>query len=339
MTEVSIIGLDLAKRVFQAHGADASGEAVLRQKLSRSQVVKFFAGLKPCIVAMEACSSAHYWGRQIAALGHVVRLIPAQYVKPFVKRGKNDAADAEAICEAAVRPNMRFVAVRSESQHAQAMVFRARDLLVRQRTQLINAVRGHCAEFGIVEAQGAKGFEALKAQIDSGSGLLPAARLVLDALLAQIKALDGQVTELERQMGLQAKADPMAKTLMSVPGVGPVTALAFRALGADPAQFKTARDYAAWLGLTPQQNSSGGKERLGRITKKGNRTLRRLLVIGANSVVTSVQRERTKPGAWLEGILDRKAGMVAITALANKMARILWALQVRGGVYKAPQAA
>jgi transposase len=343
MESVSIIGLDLAKRFFQAHGADRSGKKLFSKKLVRGQVLDFFRKLEPCIVAMEACSSSHYWGRQIRALGHEVRLIAPQYVKPFVKRGKNDANDAEAISEAAVRPNMRFVDIRSAKQHSQAMVFRGRDLLVGQRTALINAVRGHCAEFGIHAATGDKGFEVLKAMIlaakekphpdfpEDGVEVLLELVGLIDHLTVRIDAFDVK-------MSRACKGDGLIKALMTIPGIGPITALAIRALGPDAKGFASGRDYAAWMGLVPRQNSSGGKTMLGRITKKGNRTLRRLLIICANSVITSVKRKRSQPSVWLAKIIDRLPGMKAITALANKLARIVWALQVRGGIYEARQA-
>jgi transposase len=334
--EVSIIGLDLAKRIFQAHGADRSGKCLFSRKLSRAQLLGFFSSQKPCIVAMEACSSAHYWGREIAALGHEVRLIPAHYVKPYVKRGKNDAADAEAICEAASRPTMRFVEIRSAEQHSQAMVFRSRDLLVRQRTQAINAVRGHCAEFGLSAPTGHKGYEALKGLIGEATDLPEVSREVLELLMASIDQLEGQIGVLEKKMAQLAKRDPVNKALMSIPGIGPITALAVKALGPDARGFASGRDYAAWMGLVPSQHSSGGKERLGKITKKGNRTLRRLFVICAGTVITSIARSRTVPDPWLAKLLARRPRMVAVTALANKIARIVWALQVKGGVYQSP---
>lgn len=340
MGSVSIIGLDLAKRFFQAHGADVSGKKVFSTKLARGQVLSFFKKQEPCIVAMEACSSSHYWGREIGALGHEIKMIPPQYVKPFVKRQKNDAADAEAICEAAVRPNMRFVEVKSEDQHSQAILFRARDLLVRQRTAMINAVRGHCGEFGISTAIGNKGYEALKVAITgANSNDLPeVARSVLDLLIETLDHLTTQIDALNKKIAASAKSDPMNRALTSIPGVGPITALAIKALGPDAKTFASGRDYAAWMGLVPQQHSSGGKERLGKITKKGNRTLRRLLVICAGTVITSVKRGRTAPDPWLAGIIARLPGMKAITALANKLARIIWAIQVKGGVYQAPKA-
>jgi transposase len=338
MESVSIIGLDLAKRFFQAHGADRFGNKVFSKKLSRGQVLSFFEKQTPCIVAMEACSASHYWGREIGALGHEIRMIPAQYVKPFVKRQKNDAADAEAICEAAVRPNMRFVGVRSEAQHSQAMLFRTRDLLVRQRTQMINAVRGHCGEFGITAATGHQGYEALKAIIagESKDGLSQMACDILSQLVEAEAHMSTQIDILNKKITALAKSDPMNRALTSIPGIGPITALAIKALGPDAKTFASGRDYAAWMGLVPRQHSSGGKERLGKITKKGNRTLRRLLVICAGTVITSVKRGRTQPDPWLAGIIQRLAGMKAITALANKLARIIWAIQVKGGVYQAP---
>jgi transposase len=338
MESVSIIGLDLAKRFFQAHGADRSGKKIFSKKLVRGQVLDFFKKFEPCIVAMEACSSAHYWGREIRALGHEVRLIPAQYVKPFVKRQKNDANDAEAICEAAVRPNMRFVGVKSGDQHSQAMVFRARDLLVRQRTQMINAVRGHCAEFGLSAATGNRGYEILKEMIHASNihDLPEIAREVLVKLIEVIEHTNIQIDALDKKIASLAKKSALSRALTSIPGVGPITALAVQALGPDANTFASGRDYAAWMGLVPRQNSSGGKERLGKITKKGNRTLRRLLVICAGTVINAVKRGVTKPDPWLAGIIDRLAGMKAITALANKLARIIWAIAVKGGVYQAP---
>ncbi|MFN7604591.1 MAG: IS110 family transposase, partial [Hyphomonadaceae bacterium] len=250
--------------------------------------------------------------------------------------GKNDAADAEAICEAASRPTMRFVEIRSAEQHSQAMVFRSRDLLVRQRTQAINAVRGHCAEFGLSAPTGHKGYEALKGLIGEATDLPEVAREVLELLMASIDQLEGQIGVLEKKMAQLAKRDPVNTALMSIPGIGPITALAVKALGPDARGFASGRDYAAWMGLVPSQHSSGGKERLGKITKKGNRTLRRLFVICAGTVITSIARSRTVPDPWLAKLLARRPRMVAVTALANKIARIVWALQVKGGVYQSP---
>lgn len=343
MESVSIIGLDLAKRYFQAHGADRSGKKLFSKKLVRGQVLDFFKKQEPCIVAMEACSSAHYWGREIRALGHEVRLIPAQYVKPFVKRGKNDANDAEAISEAAVRPNIEGIDVRTREQHSQAMLIRGRDLLVGQRTALINAVRGHCGEFGVTAPTGNAGFETLKKLILSAKKKpipdLP--DMAVDVLVEMIMAInehDGRIGVFDKKMGQVSKGDATIKALQSIPGIGPITALAIKALGPDATRFASGRDYAAWMGLVPSQNSSGGKTKLGRITKKGNRTLRRLLIICAGSVITSVKRKRTVAGPWLAKIIERLEGMKAITALANKLARIVWAIQVKGGTYEARHA-
>jgi transposase len=338
MEEVSIIGLDLAKRVFQVHGNDARGRVCYSKKLSRVQLLGFFSRHPRCVVAMEACASSHYWGREIGALGHEVRLIPAQYVKPFVKRGKNDAADAEAICEAAVRPNMRFVGVKSGEQHGQAMLFRARDLLVHQRTALINAIRGHFGEFGVIGRQGQAGFEEIKKVFEEGA--LPATALLpMRTLFEEVASLDEKIERLEKEMNAVSKADPQIKALRTIPGVGPITALAVRSLGADPKTFASGRDYAAWMGLVPRQNSSGGKEKLGRVTKKGNKTLRRLVMICAGSLVNAIARGQLDGEPWIQKLMKAKPRMVVITAVANKIARVLWALQVHGGVYKARTAA
>ena len=380
MESVSIIGLDLAKTIFQAHGNDERGAKLFSRKLRRDELLSFFAVQSPTLVAMEACASSHYWGREIRALGHDVRLIPAQHVKPFVKRGKNDAADAEAICEAAVRPNMRFVQIKGSEKQSQGMVIHMRDLLVRQRTQLINHVRGNCAESGVISGVGNKGFEQLKAHIlatkaahdkvkaeeqvraqaepkeclgKGGLGkralnALAAAKSLqamietmandlLAELLEVIDVLSDHIDRLDKVIESLAKNDKSLKALRSIPGVGPITALAIKALGPDPTLFKSGRDYSAWMGLVPSQSSSGGKERLGKITKKGNKTLRRLLVICAGSFITSVMRGRSQPDPWLKAMLTRHPRMKVITAMANKLARIIWAIQIKGGVYQAPK--
>ena len=340
MGEVSIIGLDLAKTVFQAHGADASGAVVFRKKLRRDQLLAFFAGQPPCVVAMEACASAHYWAREIAALGHETRLIPAAYVKPFVKRQKNDMADAEAICEAAQRPTMRFVAGKSAEAQAAAVIFRTRDLLVRQRTQLINALRGHLAEFGFVVRQGVGHVTKLIELVGDPTSDLPAqARSVLALLVESLEALQAKISVLDRQIAARAKADATAKRLMTIPGVGPITATALVALAPAASTFRRGRDFAAWLGLTPRQHSSGGKERLGRISKMGERSLRRLLILGASSAAKAAARDGSRASPWLVQMLARKPKMLVTVALANKIARTVWALMAHGGTYKAPVAA
>ena len=340
MSEVTTLGLDLAKTVFQVHGADGSGHAIIRKKLRRDQVLSFFSQVPPCVVAMEACGGAHFWGREIGKLGHEVRLIPPAYVKPFVKRQKNDAADAEAICEAAQRPSMRFVPVKSEATQGAAMVFRVRELLVRQRTQAINALRGHLAEFGAVVPQGAANAARLVALVeDRGSGLPDDARGTLQVLVGTLAQLDAQIGKLDKEIARRAKESDVARRLMTVPGIGPLIGTVIAVLAPPPETFRRGRDFAAWLGLVPRQHSTGGKQRLGATTKMGERSLRRLLIIGANSVVIKrhVHKE-AQPGTWLGGLLSRKPPMLVRVALANKMARIVWALMARGGVYRSPVA-
>jgi transposase len=338
--EVSTIGLDLAKHVFQAHGASASGAVVFRKRLRREQVLSFFASQPRCRVAMEACASAHHWARAIGSLGHEVRLIPPAYVKPFVKRQKNDMADAEAICEAVQRPTMRFVAVKSETKQASAVIFRARDLLVGQRTQIINAVRGHLAEYGLIAPQGPAHVERLIVQVDDPtSGVPEAARSCLLRLVEMLRCLQDEITALDREIAARAKSDDVARRLMTVPGIGPLIATAIEALAPPPQTFSSGRDFAAWIGLTPLQRSTGGKERLGRTSRMGERTLRRLLIIAAGGVVRWAKRKGVPVGSWLARMLARKPPMLVIVALANKMSRIAWALLAKGGIYRAPAAA
>jgi transposase len=337
VSEASTIGLDLAKRVFQAHGADASGKVVFRKQLRRGQVLAFFVGRPACVVAMEACRSAHYWAREIGELGHVVRLIPPAYVKPFVKRQKNDATDAEAICEAAQRATMRFVPVKSEAAQANAVVFRARDLLVRQRTQAINALRGHLGEYGLVVAKGPSHVAKLIAQVqDPATGLPEAARVVLRVLTASLQFLSERIVVLDREVARRAREDTEVRRLTTIPGVGPVIATALAALAPPASAFRRGRDFAAWVGLTPSQHSTGGQQRLGAISKMGERTLRRLLITGASSVVRKAIKHGTPSGSWLGRMLARKPRMLVIVALANKMARTVWALRATGEIYRAP---
>jgi transposase len=338
--EVTTIGLDLAKHVFQAHGASASGAVVFRKKLRREQVLTFFASQPRCRVAMEACASAHYWGRAIGDLGHEVRLIPPAYVKPFVKRQKNDMADAEAICEAAQRPTMRFTAVKSEAKQAAAVIFRTRDLLVGQRTQIINALRGHLGEYGLIAPQGPSHVERLIVQVeDPACGIPEVARSCLARLVEVLRRLQAEIGELDREIAARAKADDVARRLMTVPGIGPLIATAIEALAPHPETFRSGRDFAAWVGLTPVQRSTGGKERLGRTSRMGERTLRRLLIMAASAVVRWAKRKGVPPGSWLGRMLARKPPMLVIVALANKNARIAWALLAKGGIYRAPAVA
>ncbi|MDP3673697.1 MAG: IS110 family transposase [Novosphingobium sp.] len=341
MTEVSIIGLDIAKHVFHAHGADASGRQVFSRRISRGKLLDFFATQPRCLVALEACGGAHHWARQLKQLGHDVRLIPPAYVKPFVKRQKNDAADAEAICEAALRPNMRFVAVKSEEQQASALVFRARDLLVRQRTQLINAIRGHLTEYGWVAPKGRSYMVLLGDLLEDEMGLsLPeAARAMFQVMLGMLEGLDKQISELDKEIATRAREDEVARRLMTIPGIGPIAATAIAALAPPAETFRRGRDFAAWLGLTPRQMSTGGKQKLGAISKMGERTLRRLLIIGSSAVVMQACRRGAAKGSWLEGMLARKPRMLVTVAQANKTARIVWALLVKNEDYKAPVAA
>jgi transposase len=335
--EASTIGLDIAKRVFQAHGADAAGRVVFRRRLVRAKVVEFFAAQPPCVVAMEACGGSHYWAREIGKLGHTVRLIPPAYVKPFVKRQKNDAADAEAICEAAQRPGMRFVPVKDEAQQANSVVFRARDLVVRQRTQCINALRGHLAEYGHVVPQGPAHVGTLIALVDDPESSVPdSARVVLEVLIGTLEALGKRLEELDAEIARRAKADPVARRLMTIPGIGPIAATAITALVPAPEGFRAGRDFAAWLGLTPLQRSTGGKRKLGAVSKMGERTIRRLLILGASAVVRWASQRGAAAGSWLARMLSRKPRMLVTVALANKTARVVWALLVKGGTYRAP---
>lgn len=338
--EVSTIGLDLAKNVFQAHGATATGAVAFRRRLRRDQVLAFFADQPRCRVAMEACASSHFWGREIGKLGHEVRLIPPAYVKPFVKRQKNDAADAEAICEAAQRPTMRFVTVKSEAKQASAVIFRTRDILVGQRTQIINALRGHMGEYGLIAPQGRFHVEKLVVQIrDANSGIPDDARQCLLLLVDSLEELHEKIVALDREISERAKRDDVAKRLMTVPGIGPMIATAIEALAPPVETFRSGRDFSAWIGLTPIQRSTGGKERLGRTSRMGERTLRRLLIIACSGVVRWAKRKGLPVDSWLARMLARKPAMLVIVALANKTARIAWALMAKGGIYRAPVAA
>jgi transposase len=340
MEQVNTIGLDIAKHVFQAHGAGIAGDVLFRKRLTRAKLLGFFAAQARCVVAIEACAGSHYWAREISKLGHAVRLIPPAYVKPFVKRQKNDAADAEAICEAAQRPSMRFVPIKDEEQQANGVVFRARDLLVHQRTQCINALRGHLSEYGYVFPQGTTHVPILIAHVeDSNTSLPESARAILKILIKTFTALEVQIKQLDVEINRRAKEDAVARRLMTIPGVGPITATATIALVPAAEGFRTGRDFAAWLGLTPLQKSTGGKQKLGAVSKRGERTIRRLLILGASAVIRQACLRGAPAGSWLAQMLRRKPKMLVTVALANKMARVVWALLVKGGVYRAPVAA
>jgi len=331
------IGLDIAKTVFQLHGVDASGKPVVSARLRRERLEKYFAALSPCVVVMEACGSAHHWARVIGALGHEARLVPAAYVKPFVKRNKTDARDAEAICEAALRPHMRFVAVKSVEQQSARALHRARDLLVRQRTQLGNCLRGLLAEMGVVAAQGAAGLAALLRLVEAGADpRVPASfYATLQALARQWRALETEDEALYARIEAQARADEKARLLMTIPGVGPITAHAAIAAIGDGRQFHTARDFVAWIGLTPSQYASGEKRRSGHVSKAGDAGLRRLLTLGASAHLRQARAKPERMGPWLSGLLARRPVRVAVVAQAAKTARILWAMLTSGESYRA----
>ena len=332
--ELKRIAIDTSKYLFTLHGVDHDDRVVLRRELRRDKLKAFFAALPPTEIVMEACGSSHHWGRLLIALGHVVKLIPPQYVKPFVKRGKNDRIDAEAINEAASRPSMRFVAVKGAEQQAATLILKTRDMLVRQRTQLINAVRGHAAEFGVIAAKGTARVEPLLARIAEDDTLPAAARAMLAVLGGQIATLDRQIAELETQMRAAHKANPLSRLLEQIPGIGPISALSL-ALTIDPAQFRSGRHLAAALGLTPREHSTGGKQRMGGISRAGDERLRRLLVVGATAVIRQAAAGRGKASVWLLNLLQRRPRKVVAVALANKMARVAWAMMTSGEAYRA----
>lgn len=335
---VRVIGLDLAKNVFQVHAIDENGVVLFNRQLRRAQLVRFFEGLPRCLVGMEACATAHYWARQLGSLGFEVRLMPPAYVKPYVKRGKTDAGDAEAICEAVTRPTMRFVPVKSEERQGLIMQHKTRDLLVRQRTALINALRGHLAEFGMVTPRGSGGVRALLDKLRAAEDeLTPPARQAFEHLRRQLEEIDNKIADLESAIRSWCRTDAAARRLMTIPGVGPLTASALSATVGDAAAFNSARQFAAWLGLTPRSMSSGGKEKLGGISKQGDGNLRRLLVVGATAMI---RRARTNPSrfAWITQLLSRKPARLVSVALANKTARVVWALLRRGEPYRSAQA-
>ena len=330
MNEITRIAIDTSKSVFTLHGVDALGRAVLRRNVRRQDMVKFFTR-PPLEIAMEACGGSHHWGRVLHALGHSVRLIPPQYVKPFVKRGKNDRNDAEAISEAAARPDMRTVAIKSAERQASAMLLSVRELLVRQRTQMVNALRGHAAEFGVVAKPGDAGMTQLLHEMAEDAWLPTPAKSALALLGHEIDRLETRLTEIDATLVAQHKATPESKMLAEMPGIGPVSALSL-VLRVDFTQFRSGRHFASWLGLTPREHSTGGKTRLGGISRAGDERLRQLLVLGATAVIG-----HAKPGkssAWLLALLARRPRKLAAVALANKMARIVWAMMTSGEAYR-----
>ncbi len=331
------IGMDVSKSVFQLHGVDEEGAVVVQKRLRRSRLLDFFSSLPPCLVALEACASAHHWGRELVALGHEVRLIPPAYVKPYVKRGKTDAADAEAICEAVLRPSMRFVGLKSCDDQAAMSLHRTRSQLVRQRTQLINLLRSQMAEFGLVAPQGMAGVITLVASLeDTQDRSLPGqARFALGTVARQIAALTGEIKDLEKAIRAHAKSNDLACRLQTIPGIGPITASALVARVPDAAAFISGRHFAAWLGLTPKAHDSGLKHRRGPISKMGDRYLRQLLVIGATSTLRQVHKKPSDPlRAHLSRLMKTKPARLATVAAANKCARIIWAMMKSGETYR-----
>ena len=340
MQAVTTIGLDIAKSVFQVHGVDAHGNVVIRRQLRRRQVLPFFKKLASCLVGVEACATSHHWSRELQALGHIVRLMPPAYVKPYLKRQKNDAADAEAICEAVMRPNMRFVETKTPEQQSCLMLHRTRHLFIRQQTAVINAIRAHLAEFGIVAPVGRNGVEELLDVVaDPDDDRVPeVARECLAALGAQLRMLKAQVLAFDRRILAWHRSNETSKRLDEIPGVGPALATALVASIANPRAFRSGRDFSAWVGLVPKQSSSGGKERLGSITKRGDRYLRSLFTAGALAVIRYAKIHGTKHRPWLTSLLARRPTKVAAIALANKIARMAWAMMAKGERYREPVA-
>jgi transposase len=334
---IAMIGLDTAKTVFQVHGIDKSGRVVLRRKLHRSELVRFFEQQPQCTVFLEACGAGHYWGRLLSGFGYEVKLIAPEAVRPFVKRGrKNDAADAAALCVAGTRPETRFVPIKSVEQQAVLALHAARSLLVKQATMLANALRGLAAEFGLTVPKGLHKLEELMTLVSAEESIPAAGRQAMAELYAQGQAVAERLATLEAKIASHARQDATARRLATIPGIGPITASLIAAtVGDNISAFKSARHFAAWLGLVPRQHSTGGKTRLGRITKAGNTESRRLLVLGATSMVWRAAHWNSKAGLWVQGVLARRPARLVTVALANKMARIAWALMTRKQVYQA----
>jgi transposase len=331
------IGLDTSKHVFQVHGVDEHEQPVLRRQVRRSEVEKFFAKLAPTRIGLEACGASHHWARVLRGLGHEVVLIPPQYIKPYVKRGKNDAIDAEAICEAMSRPGMRFVPVKSSEEQAALMLLGVRDLLLKQRTMLVNAIRGHAAEFGVIGAKGPQKITALLERIGEDANVPAPAREMFGSLGSQLAGIEARLQGLEAKLMARHKADPRSQLLATIPGIGPVNAVSFSLKVPDATVFRSGRHFAAWLGITPREHSTAGRQRLGKISREGDEGLRRLLVLGATAVIRQAKPGHASP--WLLQLLARKPKKLAAIALANKMARIIRAMLVSGEIYRRPKAA
>ena len=340
MRGITTIGLDIAKSVFQVHGIDAEGNVIIRRQLKRRYVLAFFQKLPACVVGLEACASSHHWSRELQALGHTARLMPPAYVKPYVKRQKNDATDAEAICEAVRRPTMRFVETKTLEQQSCLVLHRTRHLFIRQQTSVINAIRAHLAEFGIVAPVGRRGVEELLDVIGEASDkrLPEVARACLATLGKQLRMLKAPILNFDRMITAWHRSNETSKRLDELPGVGPALATALVASVADPKAFRSGRDFSAWIGLVPKQNSSGGKNKLGGISKRGDRYLRSLFVAGALAVIRYAKKRGSKHRPWLAALLARKSTKVAAIALANKLAKMAWAMMAKGERYKQPVA-
>ncbi|MFC0206515.1 IS110 family RNA-guided transposase [Novosphingobium soli] len=337
--EITTIGLDIAKNVFQVHGVNCEGKVVLRRKVKRDQLLTLLGELQPCLIGIEACATAHHWARQLQAFGHEVRLMPPAYVKAYVKRNKNDAADAEAICEAVTRPTMRFVPIKSADAQSVLMLHRARQLLVRQRTAQVSAMRAHLAEYGVIAPKGRAHVRELVEALASGTAPIPdLARQTLLLIADMIEGLSQQIRAIEIELMRWHRATIASRRLETIPGIGFITATALAATVGDARVFRSGRQFAAWLGLVPKQHSSGGKERMGGISKMGDRYLRHLLVVGATAVLRYTRRKTTTVSIWADRLLERKPARLVSVAVANKMARIAWAVMTREEGYRAAPA-